>query len=141
VREDDPGNFGGVYTNGSYATSGSGPDIYFGTRRVPYSVDFTKNALTFKHIQNGNALPTGVPTAFGEDGSFNSEVHSTGEVWATMLFECYVSLLRDNMRLTFKDAQDRMRRSLVASLKLTPPAPTLLEARDAVIAAAYAADA
>src|SRR6185295_8699316 len=67
-------------------------------------------------------------------------VHSTGEVWATMLFECYVSLLRDNMRLTFKDAQDRMKRYLVASLKLTPPDPTLLEARDAVIAAAYAAN-
>jgi len=141
IREDDPGNFGGAYTNGSYAESGSGPDIYFGTRRVPYSVDMTKNALTFKHIMNGNALPTGVPTAFGEDGSFNSEVHSTGEVWATMLFECYVSLLRDTTRLTFKDAQERMKRYFVASLKLTPPDPTLLEARDAVLAAAYAADA
>lgn len=139
ARADDPGAFGGTYANGSYATSGSGDDIYFGTRRLPYSVDFTKNALTFKHIQNGISLPTGVLTSFGEDGSFNSEVHNTGEVWATMLWECYAALLRDP-RLSFADAQARMKRYLVASLKLTPPDPTLLEARDAVLAAASAAD-
>ena len=40
------------------APSGSGDDIYFGTRRVPYSVDVTKNPLSFKHIQNGGALPS-----------------------------------------------------------------------------------
>ncbi len=139
ARPDDPGEYGGVYTNGSYATSGSGPDIYFGTRRVPYSIDFKKNALTLKHIANGNALPTGVPTSFGEDGSFNSEVHSTGEVWATLLWECYATLLREG-RYSFDEAQDRMKRYLVASLKLTPVDPTIIEARDAVLAAALAAD-
>ncbi len=131
-------NWNGVYSNGAYATSGSGADLYFGIRRVPYSVDFTKNALTFKHIQNGNALPN-VPTSYGEDGSFNAEVHSTGEVWATMLWECYVGLLRDS-RHTFVQAQDRMKKYLVASLKLTPIEPTLLEARDALLATAYAGD-
>lgn len=139
VRPDDPGQFGGTYANGLYATSGSGDDIYFGTRRVPYSIDFTKNALTLKHIQNGEPLPSNVVTSFGEDGSFNSEVHNTGEVWATMLWECYASLLRDR-GLSFQEAQDRMKRYLVASLKLTPSDPTILEARDAVLAAAYAGD-
>ncbi len=139
ARADDPGQFGGTYANGAYATSGSGDDIYFGTRRVPYSIDFTKNALTLKHIANGNALPTKVATSFGEDGSFNSEVHNTGEVWATMLWECYASLLRDR-GLPFAEAQDRMKRYLVASLKLTPPDPTIIEARDAVLAAALAVD-
>lgn len=140
ARPDDPGNFGGTYANGSYATSGSGDDVYFGTRRVPYSIDFTKNALTLKHIANGNPLPADVATSFGEDGSFNAEVHNTGEVWATMLWECYASLLREG-RLSFTEAQDRMKRYLVASLKLTPPDPTILEARDAVLAAALAVDA
>lgn len=140
ARPDDPGGFGGAYANGSYATSGSGDDIYFGTRRLPYSVDFTKNALTLKHIMNGNPLPTGVITSFGEDGGSNSAVHNTGEVWATMLWECYVALLRDSGRLSFDEAQARMKRYLVASLKLTPPDPTILEARDAVLAAAFAAD-
>ncbi len=139
ARPDDPGQWGGTYANGSYATSGSGDDIYFGTRRLPYSVDFTKNGLTLKHIANGNALPSNVVTSFGEDGSFNAEVHNTGEVWATMLWECYASLLREG-RLSFQEAQDRMKRYLVASLKLTPPDPTIIEARDAVLAAALAVD-
>jgi MYXO-CTERM domain-containing protein len=139
ARADDPAQFGGAYANGAYATSGSGDDIYFGTRRVPYSIDFTKNALTLKHIANGNPLPADVATSFGEDGSFNSEVHNTGEVWATMLWECYASLLREG-RLSFAEAQDRMKRYLVASLKLTPVDPTIIEARDAVLAAALAVD-
>lgn len=130
-------NWAGAYPNGAYATSGGGADFYFGIRRVPYSVDFTKDPLTFKHIQNGVALPSGVPISFGEDGSFNAEVHSTGEVWATMLWECYVALLRKH---GFDEAQARMKRYFVASLKLTPVDPTLLAARDAVLAAAYAAD-
>lgn len=129
----------GAYPTGAYATSGTGADFYFGIRRVPYSIDFSKDPLTFKHIANGTPLPTGVPISFGEDGSFNSEVHSTGEIWATMLWECYAALLRDP-RHDFAQAQDLMKRYLVASLKLTPADPTLLEARDAVLAAAFATD-
>jgi hypothetical protein len=139
VRADDPGQFTGTYANGLYAMSGSGDDVYFGTRRVPYSIDFTKNAYTLKHISNGTPLPANVATSYGEDGSFNAEVHATGEIWATMLWECYASLLRDS-GLPFAEAQDRMKRYLVASLKLTPPDPTIIEARDAVLAAALASD-
>jgi hypothetical protein len=144
VRADDiqtPSGAGwaGAYPTGAYATSGAGTDFYFGIRRVPYSIDFAKDPLTFKHIADGTPLPTGVPISFGEDGSFNSEVHSTGEVWATMLWECYAALLEDS-RHSFADAQTLMRRYYVASLKLTPPDPTLLEARDAVLAAALAND-
>lgn len=144
VKEDDiqvanNANWNGVYPSGAYAMSGGGSDFYYGIRRVPYSTDMKKNPLTFKHIADGNPLPNDVPVSFGEDGSFNSEVHNTGEVWATMLWECYASLLRDS-RFTFAQAQDRMKKYLVASLKLTPPSPTLLQARDAVLAAAYATD-
>ncbi|HSO36618.1 MAG TPA: M36 family metallopeptidase, partial [Labilithrix sp.] len=144
VREDDVrsatgAGWKGAYPNGGYATSGGGADFYYGIRRVPYSTDLTKDPLTFQHIQNGSPLPPDVPVAFGEDGSFNAEVHNTGEVWATMLWECYAALLRDS-RYSFTEAQTRMRRYYVASLKLTPPDPTLLEARDAVLAAALASD-
>ncbi len=132
-------NWSGVYPTGTYATSGSGDDAYFGIRRQPYSTDMTKNGLTFKHISDGNALPKDVPTSFGEDGSNNSEVHATGEVWAQMLWDCYANLLRDP-RYTFQQAQDRMKRYLIQSLKATPVDPTLLEARDAVIAVAFASD-
>jgi len=144
VRADDVltpqgANWAGVYSTGTYATSGSGDDSYFGIRRQPYSTDMTKNGLTFKHISDGIALPKDVPTSFGEDGSNNSEVHATGEVWAQMLWECYANLLRDP-RYTFQQAQDKMKRYLVEGLKATPVDPTLLEARDAMIAVAFASD-
>jgi hypothetical protein len=57
-----------------------------------------------------------------------------------MLWECYAALLRDSTRLSFAQAQERMKEALIASLKLTPPNPTLLEARDALLAAALARD-
>ena len=140
--------FNGVYALAGYTLGGLNPDgapnqgWYFGIRRVPYSTDFAKNALTLKHISNGVTLPAGVPTAFGLDGSSNAEVHNTGEIWATMLWECYAALLRDTLggspRLTFNQARDRMKNYLVAAYKLTPPDPTLLEARDALLSAATA---
>src|SRR5262249_24904394 len=88
-------NWNGVYPMGTYALGATPPDIYFGIRRYPYSNDLTKNTLTFKHVQNGVALPTNPPPAFGGDGANNAEVHNTGEVWASMLWDCYVGLLRD----------------------------------------------
>jgi hypothetical protein len=156
VRSNDtatPSNatWNGAYALATYATSGvnfsgtANQGYYFGIRRYPYSTDMSINPLTFKHITNGVALPVGPPVAFGASGASNSEVHNTGEVWTTMLWECYASLLRDtqgaNPRLTFDQAQDRMKQYLVASLSMTPSAPTFTEARDAVLAAAYATDA
>ena len=78
--------------------------------------------------------------AFGLDGSNNAEVHNTGEVWTSMLWECYTALLRDTGRYTFAQASQAMREYLVASLKLTPIDPTFLEARDALLASIYASD-
>jgi hypothetical protein len=135
-------NWAGVYALGSFATDGqSEDDFYFGVRRVPYSTDMTKDPLTFKHIGNDAPLPDGVPRAFDSD---HTEVHNVGEVWATMLWECYASLLRDTLgaspRLSFVQARDRMRDYIVAAYKLVPADPTLLEARDALLAAALAYD-
>ncbi len=133
-------DWSGSYAVGTYDESGGENEgYYFGIRRYPYSVDFHKNPLTFKHIQDGTPLPTTAPISFGQNGASNSEVHNTGEVWATMLWECYVSLLRDP-RYTFEQANAKMRKYLVASLSLTPIGPTIAEARDAVLAAAYATD-
>ncbi|HEX8409233.1 MAG TPA: M36 family metallopeptidase, partial [Thermoanaerobaculia bacterium] len=152
VRADDTANptnanFNGVYATGTYADSG-GPSggtnqgYYFGIRRAPYSTDFAKNPFTFKHIQHGVALPAGVPLQL--NGGSNAQVHNTGEIWANMLWECYAALLRDTLgatpRLTFAQAQQRMKDYLVAGLKLTPVAPTFVEARDAILAAAAAND-
>lgn len=112
---------------------------YYGFRRYPLSVDFAKNPLTFKHIADGVRLPTTAPVAFGASGASNSEVHNTGEVWAAMLWECYVALLRDS-RYTFPQAQARMKKYLVAAYKATALMPTFVDARDAVLAVAAAND-
>jgi len=158
VREADVDVPGNAAWNGAYGLSGwvaGGQDAvglpndgyYFGIRRVPYSTDMEKDPLTFRHIAEGVRLvPVGstIPIAFGADGAGNSEVHDTGEVWATMLWECYAALLRDTQgaspRRTFDQARDQWKAYLVAAYKLTPLDPTLLEARDALLAVAYASD-
>lgn len=133
-------NWTGTYAVGGYTSVATDPNgYYFGVRRVPYSTSFDKNGLMFRHIQAGVRLPPLVPTQYGQDGAYNAETHSTGEVWATMLWECYVALLRDS-RFTFGQAQDRMRRTLVAAYKATPEMPTFIDARDALLAAAAARD-
>ena len=135
-------NWSGVFSESGHAISNSlmaSNAWYFGLRRYPYTTDLTKNPLTFQHITNGVTLPVGPlsqPTGGG-----NAEVHNTGEVWCSMLWECYASLLRDSGRLTFTQARDRMRRYLVQSLQLTPVSPTFVEARDAMLMAAYTTDA
>src|SRR6185295_1078583 len=108
----------------------------FGIRRVPYSVDFTKNAFTFKHIGDGVALPA-VPTL---PGGANSEVHNAGEIWTTMLWEAYVALQKARgARESFDDIRRRMADYVVAGLKMAPADATYTEQRDAILGAAAAA--
>jgi len=125
-------NFQGVYS----ATTFVG-NAYYGIRRAPYSTDMAKNALTFKHIEDGVGLTVAHPIAFGASGANNSEVHASGEIWANVLWEAYVGLI-NSPSYTFDQAQQSMKDYLVASLKLTPNAPTMLEARDALLAVALA---
>jgi hypothetical protein len=150
VREDDvlvPSNatWNGVYAMAAYVLTGgtTSQGGYFGIRRYPYSTDMTKNPLTLRHIVDGQLLPVGPPIR--ANAAPNSEVHNAGEVWAQMLWECYAALLRDTQggfpRLTFAQARDRMNMYYVAAQKVTMLRPTFLDARDAIMAAAYATDA
>ncbi len=141
VRTEDrsvPGNerWQGAYGVGHYATG----DSYFAIRRVPYSTDFAINPLTFRHVANGEALPDTAPVAFGADGSTNAAVHSSGEIWANAVWNCYAGLPNDP-RHAFVEARSRMQDYLIAGLKMTPVAPTFTEARDGLLAAAMARDA
>ena len=133
-------NFNGTYAYGGYLDGGPdlAPDLsntafYYGQRRYPYSRDLAKNPLTFKHIAEGVALPA-VPAPFAVGSGSNAEMHNTGEIWASMLWQCYSNLLNDTARLTFAQAQDRMKHYLVAGYKMTPANPTFIEARDALLA-------
>jgi len=129
-------NLNGTFGLATYSTSAFDPNsAYFGIRRVPYSVDFSKNALTFKHITDGVALPA-VPTL---PGGPNSEVHNAGEVWASMLWEGYVALQQARgPRDSFDDVRRRMADYVVTGLKITPRDATFVEQRDAILAAAAA---
>jgi len=140
-------NFDGAYPVTAYPLSGPdfAPDTlnnayYYGIRRYPYSRDLTRNPLTFKHIADGVPLPTSPAPSLRSSSSLNSEVHNTGEVWTSMLWECYSNLLNDSGRLTFGQAQDRMKRYLVGAFKMTPNDPTFVTARDALLAVMQAQD-
>ena len=133
-------NYTGAYGLAGYVSSGGANNgYYYGIRRYPYSTEFTKNALFFRHIGSGAPLTGTAPLQFGSSGVGNAQVHASGEVWTTMLLECYAALLRDP-RYTFDQAQDRMIDYLVAGYKLTPSSPTFLEARDALLSAALSRD-
>jgi hypothetical protein len=152
VKEEDrnaPANagLGGSYPITPYPYGGPdfAPDVvndayYYGIRRYPYTRDMSKNPLTFRHITDGVALPATPPQSPRGTSSLNSETHNAGEVWASMLWECYSNLLNDTGRLGFAQAQDRMKRYLVASLKVTPIDPTFVQARDALLAVMQAQD-
>jgi hypothetical protein len=112
---------------------------YYGVRRFPYSTNMNKNGLTFKHIADSSTLPS-TPISMDFASNKNSDVQNAGEVWATMLWECYIGLVKDNSRLSFTEAQTRMLNYLVASLKVLPGNPTFTEARDSLLAVAAAND-
>jgi MYXO-CTERM domain-containing protein len=136
----DGDNLNGTYADASWAARSEVNGAYFGLRRFPYSVDVTRNPLTLVHIEDGIGLPTGVPIE--PSGNENSEVHNTGEIWATMLLQAYVALIQDVTGAggDFAAARRTMADYVVAGLMMTPPDSTFTEARDGILAAAYAAN-
>src|SRR6185503_14205479 len=66
----------GTFALAIYASDAFGDAGYFGIRRYPYTRDFSKNGLTFKHLANGVALPPGPQNSAASD---NWEVHNAGE--------------------------------------------------------------
>jgi hypothetical protein len=136
LRDGDPRE--GSYAIAPYANGNATIDAgYFGLRRFPYSIDRSKNDLSFRHISAESELPTETPGNFDDIDPRNNEVHNTGEVWASMLWESF-NLLIDAHDVAV--ARRRMSDYVVAGLLLTPPEATFTEARDAILAAAGALD-
>jgi len=132
-QDTQPGNANwmGAYGVGNYASLVFNEDErWFGIRRATYSADPAKNHTTFKYI--GEAVD-GSTVSFpflGTAADDPAEVHATGEIWAAMLFDCYVSMLQNH---PFAEAQNTMKDYIVASYKVTPAFPTFVEARDALL--------
>jgi MYXO-CTERM domain-containing protein len=128
VREGD--NYDGTYGVGVFDTKSSSPDpAYLAIRRFPYSVDRTKNALTFRHIADNVPLPTTTP---GAPGGVNSQWHNSGEVWASSLWEVYRALLAEH---PFAVARQAMAEYVVLGLLLAPPEADYTTTRDAILLA------
>jgi uncharacterized protein (TIGR03437 family) len=85
-----------------------------GIRRYPYSTSLTVNPLTYARITE------------------NTESHAVGEVWCSLLWEMRRLLVE---RYGFVEGQKQSLQLVVDGLKLTPPAPTFLDARDAILLA------
>ncbi|KAI8895687.1 Fungalysin metallopeptidase-domain-containing protein [Globomyces pollinis-pini] len=105
---------------GRYVTG----DITKGVRTSPYSTDMTRNSLTFSN------------------GRGNRDVHSLGEIWATMLFEVYWNMVdKSGFSPDFKTnangagGNTNFLKVLINALKMQPCNPTFIQARDAMIAA------
>ena len=130
----------GAFPFAVYVTQGFARDsAYYGIRRAPYSVDPALNALSYRHMANGEPLPDGHPMLrFGN----NADVHNAGEVWAVTMWEAYVALQEAGAArgASFDDVRARMAAYVVAGLMLTPPHATPTEARDAILAAIDAID-
>jgi hypothetical protein len=130
-EEDDALMAGNEMFQKAYAAVSYVGSFYTGIRNFPYSTDMDINPLTFANVELGEGT--------GADKDGNAEVHDAGEPWAAMLWDSYVALINDE-RHSFTEARSLMMDYLVAGYKLTPVAPTYTEARDALLAAAYAND-
>ena len=135
----DGDNLDGAYAASTYAGAGLDPnDAYFGIRRVPYSVDFTKNALTFSTSPTASRCR---PARRRQPGGPNSEVHNAGEVWATMLCEV-LRRAAEGARgpgQTFDDAGAGWPTTWSPACSWRRAEATFTEQRDAILAAAIAA--
>ncbi|HEY5936266.1 MAG TPA: M36 family metallopeptidase, partial [Kofleriaceae bacterium] len=133
VRAGD--NFDGASPFSIYTTQSFTSDpAYFGIRRAPYSTNFAINSLSFRHVSDGEPLPTAHP--FLGAGN-NAEVHNAGEVWTAALWQGFAAMLKAG---PFLEARQRMAEYVVAGLLMTPVDATFIEARDAILTAAHAAN-
>lgn len=137
LREGD--DLDGAYGFPYYAAFFADPTGYFGYRRVTYSADFDKNALTFRHISNGEPLPDTAP--LDPNGLANSQVHNTGEVWSTMLWQSYIALHKAHEgQVEFEAIHRRMTDYIVGGMLMAPSLPTFTEQRDGILLAIAASD-
>src|SRR5262245_58905285 len=127
-------NVDGIYAAGGYVTK----NYYYGIRRFPYAVRSNvgpngkpHNPLTFADIDPTqiNLTDGAFPPAF--NGAAN-EVHDIGEVWANTLLEVRARLIH---ALGFATGNSRAVQTTTDGMKLDPVNPTMIDARNSIMAA------
>ena len=123
-----------LYDNGGYPRFRE--NYYFGIRRYPYSTDMSKSPLTFKDIDFNQASPhADVPMSQRRPFSGGGEVHDQGEVWCAMLWEARANLIQKH---GFTTGNPLILRIVMDGMKLSPPNPNFVQARDAILQAELA---
>ena len=128
----------GVFPFGGYAShqlSGLAENYYFGIRRYPYTTDMGKNPLTLRDMDPLQTVPhDGVPRS--PLSPFNplnaSEVHALGEIWCSVLWDARANLIRKH---GYAAGNELMLQLVTDGMKLTPPNPNFLQARDGILLA------
>ena len=128
----------GVYPFSAYVSYELSPGLdenyYYGIRRYPYSIDMSKNPLTFKDIDTMQAdVHAGVPRSPYPYFGAADELHNVGEVWCSALWEARALLIG---KYGFTNGTDRILHLVTDGMFLCPPNPNFLQARDAIIQAA-----
>jgi uncharacterized repeat protein (TIGR01451 family) len=125
----------GAYAYGGYLTyqmSGLKENYYFGIRRYPYTTDLGRDPLTLGDVYTNDiarhpSVPRN-PTVTGE----GTESHRMGEVWCSVLWDARASLVR---RSGFAEGNELILQLVTDSLRLLPPNPNFIQARDAILIA------
>ncbi len=105
----------GLYPTGEYVTQGFG----LGIRTRPYTTDMNLNPLTY--AQFGRISRGTTP-----------EVHADGEIWVEALWEMRAALIK---QFGEKEGRRRVRLLVIDGMKLSPPTPSYVDARDAILLA------
>lgn len=129
-------DLGGNYAIGAYVMRGVGgaayqDNYYYGYRRYPYSTNLSKNPLTFKDIDPSQASNhQGVQRNPSPAISTNAtEVHNMGEVWCAILWEARANFIN---KYGFTNGNQMILQLVTDAMRLTPPQPNFIDARDAI---------
>jgi subtilisin-like proprotein convertase family protein len=136
----------GVYAYGAWSTFGIKPgytdNYYYGIRRFPYAVIANvgpngrpHNPLTFADVDPVQADLTDGAYPRGPNGSTNPfEVHAIGEIWCSALLEVRARLIN---RLGWATGNPLALQLVTDGMKLDPVNPTLIDGRNAILAANF----
>jgi hypothetical protein len=108
-----------------------GDNYYFGIRRYPYSTNLQVNPLIFSDIES-LAPHAGAHRSPLFAGSSAGEVHNVGEVWCSMLWDARANLIA---KLGYTPGNNLSLQLVTDGMKLSPPNPTFVQARDAILQA------
>ena len=107
------------------------PTDGLGIRDYPYSTDKAINPMTYAQTNKYQYTD--------KDGAEQTEIHGTGSVWTTVLWDLTWAYINkygyDDNKYTGIGGNNKLMRIVLDGIKLMPCSPTFISARDAIIAA------